>query len=216
MDMVHSSSDMRLHVPSSRVENRPEPAVEIKPEVVVPEVIAPEVVESPVWNEPLESPFIQDAKVEKRPLGGGEVIPSETAPIVGSFDFQGLLDEPEEELLEAPEQQERIEATTMPDPIDFVAASATVDEIEQPQPVIALQQPTEEPIGPTSITPQYKEQASTNQESGAMYDTESYHQPVSVPVKKKSGWATVLWIVLLVILGAGGGWAIFTYVVPML
>lgn len=229
MDMVHPSSDMRSGVPTSRVENRPVPTPEIEPEVIIPEVA-----ESPVWSEPLESPFLVDAKVEKRPLGGGEAPTGQPDLTVASFDFQGLLDEPDEPLLKAPEPQERIEATTMPDPIDFAAASAISDEIElkpfeAEKPVIieesvvepkslteAFQSVAEEPIGPTSITPQYKEQASAQQESGAMYDTESYHQAVSAPVKKKSGWFTVIMILLLVVLGAGGGWAVFTYILPML
>jgi len=237
MDMVHPSSDMR-----SRNADAP---VAVKPEATpVQPADATDYSQSPAWNEPLESPFLPDAKVEKRPLGGGEVTNTEAASVVDSFDFQGLLDEPEEELLEAPEPQERIEATALPDPIDFAAANAVSDEIEaksfeveeepvkveetpvettpeiiepQPQPVAEAPQPVvEEPIGPTSITPQYKEQASSNQESGAMYDTESYHQAVTVPLKKKSGWFTVVLILLLVVLGAGGGFAVYTYVLPML
>jgi len=130
----------------------------------------------------------------------------------------------------------------MPDPIDFAAAKAITDEVEAasfepeieeqkveevsvqttpeviaPQPIAETTQPVvEEPTGPTSITPQYKEQASSNQQSGAMYDTESYHQAVSTPPKKKSGLFTVVLILLLVVLGAGGGFAVYTYVLPML
>jgi hypothetical protein len=237
MDMVHPSSDMRSRTSDSPVVSKP-----VTPVQTETAPAASDYNESPAWNEPLESPFLPDAKVEKRPLGGGEVAATtESSSIVDSFDFQGLLDEPEEPLLEAPEQQERIEAHTMPDPIDFAAAKAISDEVESksyeaeadpikeevsvqatpeviaPQPVIAAVQPIiEEPVGPTSITPQYKEQASSNQESGAMYDTESYHQPVAAPPKKKSGWLTVVLIILLVILGAGGGFAVYTYVLPML
>ena len=256
MDMVHPSSDMRSKnaVLTSPVATRPEPS---RPQPVrseathlqttpVPQPIVPEPVqpEAPAWNEPLESPFLPDAKVEKRPLGGGDAAKTEdTSDDI--FDFQGLLDdEPEELLLEAPEAQERLEATTMPDPIDFAAASSmsdpvnatdydvepTTNDVPFTPPVAVVAEPEvtavyeapvsrvapEEPIGPTSITPQYKEQPSSNQETGAMYDTESYHQPVSQPVKKKSGWLTVLWILLLVIIGAGAGFAVFTYVLPML
>jgi hypothetical protein len=230
MDMVHPSSDMR-----SRTNDAP---LVVKPEVtpkVEPAPTTTDYPESPAWNEPLESPFLPDAKVEKRPLGGGEATSNEATSIVDSFDFQGLLDEPEEELLEAPEPQERIEATALPDPIDFAEANAApeeamkVEEIPvvekpeivtpEPQPQLVAEAPqpiVEEPIGPTSITPQYKEQVSSNQESGAMYDTESYHQAVTAPVKKKSGWFTVILILLLVVLGAGGGFAMYTYVLPML
>ena len=238
MDMVHPSSDMRSHVPNTPIETKPVPQAP----VVVPEPVIVEAIESPAWNEPLESPFLPDAKVEKRPLGGGEANVAEATSIVDEFDFQGLLDEPEEPLLEAPEPQERLEATTMPDPIDFAVAqtenevvdaeTVVTDEpikaeeepvvtpeviVQQPVPIAEAPRPVvEEHVGPTSITPQYKEQASSNQQSGAMYDTESYHQAVAAPAKKKSGWLTVLMILLLVILGAVGGWAVFTYVLPML
>ena len=237
MDMVHPSSDMRSHPSARPAEARNQSIPPAQPELTVLSTV-----ESPAWNEPLESPFLADAKVEKRPLGGGEVAAAEASAIVDSFDFQGLLDEePEEELLEAPEAQERLEAIASPDPvelpdeIDPADAAALADAIEQKisevevpvaveetpadlvpqQPSAAFeasQPPVEELVGPTSITPQYKEQASSNQESGAMYDTESYHQAVAAPVKKKSGWVTVLWILLLIILGAGGGWAVYTYV----
>jgi len=242
MDMVHPSSDMRSQDRGAAVTAKPVVAPAVKEEST------PEYVESPAWNEPLESPFLPDAKVEKRPLGGGEAISDKTG-ITDAFDFEGLLDEPEEELLEAPEPQERLEAIASPDPIDFAAATAINDEreatsfvveepvkeesvdlqqvsvepeaiVEQPQPVEAIteapQPVLDEPVGPTSITPQYKEQPSSNQESGAMYDTESYHQAVTAPVKKKSGWFTVLWIVLLVVFGAGAGYTVYTYVLPML
>ena len=233
MDMVHPSSDMRSRNPDAPVVVKPETPAPTEPTATT------DYPESPAWNEPLESPFLPDAKVEKRPLGGGEATHAEATSIVDSFDFQGLLDEPEEDLLEAPEPQERIEATALPDPIDFAEANAAPVEapveVEEPpvkieevpvevkpeiietQPVVEAPQPIiEEPTGPTSITPQYKEQASSNQESGAMYDTESYHQAVTAPVKKKSGWFTVVLIILLVILGAGGGFAMYTYVLPML
>ncbi|MDB5162839.1 MAG: hypothetical protein JWN28_446 [Candidatus Saccharibacteria bacterium] len=239
MDMVHPSSDMRSRTTDAPAEKKPEVITPVAP--AEPVVAQPQYTEPAAWNEPLESPFLPDTKVEKRPLGGGESLPTDVSAVSDTFDFQGLLDEPDEELLEAPEPQERLEATNLPDPIDFAAATAISEETElktfedeepvktedvavepepvteTPQPIIEAPQPiAEEPIGPTSITPQYKEQPSSNQETGAMYDTESYHQPVVQPVKKKSGWLTVFWIILLIILGAGAGWAIFTYVVPML
>jgi hypothetical protein len=237
MDMVHPSSDMRGPAGSVPADNKPQVIPTVEP--VTEEL---KEVETSAWNEPLESPFLPDAKVEKRPLGGGEPA-TETNSAANGFDFQGLLDEPKEELLEAPEPQERLEATSMPDPIDFAAANAITPEIES-QPIEAeepvkieetpvtetveevsaepeivaepVQPVAEEPVGPTSITPQYKEQPSSNQESGAMYDTESYHQPVAQPVKKKSSWFTFMWIIILVLLGAAAGWAVYTYVLPTL
>ena len=220
MDLVHPSSDMR----TTSTGPSPIPApVEVRQEVEP--VTEPTINESPAWNEPLESPFLPDTKVEKRPLGGVE-------------------------LLEAPEPQELLEEHTMPDPIDFAHAQVVTEEIvpeptfvespkveepvyapepiaevesqveaipEQPE-VIETPAPTlvEEPVGPTSITQQYREQASSNQESGAIFDTESYHQPVTQLAKKKSSLFTIIWIVLLVVLGAAAGWAVYTFVLPML
>lgn len=157
-----------------------------------------------------------------------------------------LLEAPEEELmLEAPDDL-RLEATTLPDPIDFsqsfeqsvpeenlsvdpiLPVAATEPAVEQTvaaaesaelifdEPIKQAQKIEEAPIGPTSITQQYKEQTAPVQESGAMYDTESYHQPLAHPVKKRSGAWVILWIFLLVLLGAGAGAAFYFYVLPMI
>ncbi|MFZ1301330.1 MAG: hypothetical protein WAQ27_01990 [Candidatus Microsaccharimonas sp.] len=224
MDMVHPSSDMRSRN-GAPIETKPQAAASA--ELPVDDLETPE---EPSWNEPLESPFLPDAKVEKRPLGGATAADGTSA--IPENAFQDLLNGPKEELLEAPEPQELIEAS-MPDPIDFAAAQAITEEIESKnlkeesaEPVIdsideiapapETAPVVEEPIGPTSITQQYKEQSSSNQESGAIFDTESYHQPVVAPVKKKSSWLVIVWILLLVILGAGVGWAVYTYVLPTL
>lgn len=66
------------------------------------------------------------------------------------------------------------------------------------------------PTGPTSIAQQYKEEPSSgDQTSGAIYDTDTYHQPLAHPAKKKSGWMWVVWIVLILVIGAGGGAALY-------
>ena len=218
MDIVHPSSDMRSN------NNEVVRPFEKKPEITptVEPVAEPVTYDAPAWNEPLESPFLPDTKVEKRPLGGSG-------------------------LLEAPEPQELLEPLTMPDPIDFAQSQAIIEPnepeviiTEEPvvEEVVELEIPVEpelvvqeqlkqvedlpspvfveqEPVGPTSITQQYKEQVSTNQESGAIYDTESYHQPVTKPVKK-SGNLAILWIALLVVFGAAAGWAVYTFILPML
>jgi len=66
------------------------------------------------------------------------------------------------------------------------------------------------PTGPISIPQQYREEPSTgDKESGAIYDTDTYHQPLAHPKKKKSGWMWVIWIVLFLVVGAAGGAALF-------
>lgn len=266
MDVVHPSSDMR-----TRASGFTPPAPSVAPAPLAP-LSEPEVptaedssgnaaYEETSWDTPLESPFLPDAKVEKRPLGG--------APVKEDQSLLSLLDDPDELLLEAPDEP-RLEATTMPDPIDFTAHAAALPsenedtgipssepeagpEISQPadttetepavEPEPLQQQPPEEveaietepstasamkleesrtaqaplePVGPTSITQQYTEQPSATQTSGAIYDTETYHQAITPVVRKKSGVWTILWIALLVILGAGAGVAVYLFVLPML
>ncbi len=72
------------------------------------------------------------------------------------------------------------------------------------------------PVGATSITAQYTEQPSTgDQPTGSVFNTEAYKKPIARP-KKKSGWLIVLWIFLLLVVGAGVGAAIYFFVLPKL
>jgi hypothetical protein len=67
------------------------------------------------------------------------------------------------------------------------------------------------PKGPISIPQQYKEEPSTGDaKNGAIYDTDTYHhQPLAHPKKKKSGWMWVIWIILILIIGAAAGAALY-------
>ena len=104
---------------------------------------------------------------------------------------------------------------------NLLQIEADTDTTDQPQkeettPVLPVAQ-SEVPTGPTSITQQYTEQPSTgDQPTGAIFDTEAYRKPLSHPAKKKSGWLYVLWIVLLLVVGAGAGAAVYFFVLPKL
>lgn len=240
MDVVHPSSDMRSRSTPAFVSPSPlaaEPTVTSAPaESKEKEADQFEEINAEEWSKPLETPFLPDAKVEKRPLGG-----------FGPEPKLALLEEPEEELkLEAPDEL-RLEETTLPDPIDFAAHVAslssekedtgaldaqdvkeerveeqTVEQLEdlkEPEPStppVLEVKTSSEPVGPTSITQQYTEQPSLEQESGAIYDTENYHQPLAPVAKKHSSVLTVLGILGLVILGAGAGVAFYFFVLPTL
>lgn len=249
MDMVHPSSDMRtatqastptpedtspiptitlesitpVATPSSKVESEPVAAASLEPSFEFE-------LEEDDWAKPLESPFIPDAKVEKRPLGG-------EAPTATQFDAS--------ELLEAPDDP-RIEAHAMPDPIDFSEQKAAEQQAlpepeEIPLPDLKIHQEPEqpsapqkeeggygvgsfqplasspgEPVGPASIAQQYTEKPAEEGETGAIYDTEAYHQPLTHAPKKNSGVWVVLWVTLLVLLGGGAGAAVYFFVLPLL
>lgn len=239
MDVVHPSSDMRTASASRAAFTppapRPTPPAEVEQATGAKDDF--ENISDLGWEKPIESPFLPDAKVEKRPLGA-EVPTGPTAT--------NALPEEEALLLEAPDDP-LLEATTMPDPIDFAAQSnvlaaetedtgvfdATVleepeapeisktPEIAETPEVAAPSTPapvtsTPEPAGPASITQQYEEKPSSQQESGAIYDTENYHRPVTEAAGKSHGAWTIIWIILLVLLGAGAGVAFYFFVLPML
>ncbi|HZJ34554.1 MAG TPA: hypothetical protein VFD55_00890 [Candidatus Angelobacter sp.] len=75
----------------------------------------------------------------------------------------------------------------------------------------------EKPAGPTSITQQYKEQPNSgDQNTGAIYDTNVYHKTPMSPTKKKPSWLWVIWIIGLLVVGAGAGAAVYFFVLPNL
>ncbi len=176
---------------------------------------------------PLESPFLTDAKVEKRPLGAFS-----TEAITPSIDsLQGLTTPSlaESEILVqegedgVKQDDQPIEVNTpLPAELqdDLLLIEAGLDTNGQPEkdePVAPLQPQAEVPVGPTSITQQYTEQPSTgDQPTGAIFDTGAYQKPLAHPAKKKSGWLLLLWIVLLLVVGAAAGASVYFFALPKL
>lgn len=188
---------------------------------------------------PLTSPFLADAKVEKRPLGGGNTDPADTddelgrAPAFGAkADTDLALADPNAQLPAAPSDVEpelpeelqgdlvAIEAdtTTHRKPEEKSEAHTQTEEVEKAPdaspkekttpPWVAAAPDEEKPLpaGPTSIAQQYREEPSTgDQDSGAIYDTDTYHQPLAHPAKKKPSWLWIVWIILILALGAAAG-----------
>lgn len=153
--------------------------------------------------EPYESPFLSDAKIEKRPLNataaGAEKpeptseTPAEPTPASSGDEPPAVPQVPElnSDLIEI-ESKETVPAADMTQAVDSSTASVAVAEPEKP-------------LGPASIPQQYKATESTGDHShAAIYDASQYPEPVTHPAKKKSGWLWVVWVVLLLGLGAGG------------
>lgn len=206
--------------------------------------------------QPLVSPFLPDAKVEKRPLGGS---PSEEVKKNENDDTRG--EEPghapalgvvaaDDAAVEDATEQLPAEPTTVEQPLppelqsdlmaietdggtsaDVAKAPAEakvpiaedVKESTQTQPAAPTieKKPLGEAVsasavaapamtGPTSITQQYHEEPTTSdQTNGAIYDTDSYHQPIAHPAKTHSGWLWIIWILLLLMIGGGGAVALY-------
>ena len=169
-------------------------------------------------DEPLSSPFLPDAKVEKRPLGGAALSSTSSELMIEDENAQ-LPALPKDVEPALPEELHGDVASiqadnSTTDPSKHVEFSG--EAIKDDAPKTEIKKPalkvTEAavPSGPTSIPQQYREEPSSgDQKSGAIYDTDSYHQPLSHPAKKKHGWSWVLWILLILLVGAGGGAALY-------
>lgn len=193
----------------------------------------------------LESPFLTDAKVEKRPLGAfssadtdlpliEDPIPADQvqAPAVPA---QTATEAPVEAPAETPAETPAVTSSDAPaetpaipeapatpeidlDTVAMTPATSTEDLHELHQDVLSLDGHGQEvPVGPTSITQQYKEQPQiANEPAGSIFDTEAYHQPLTHTAKKHSGALIAVWIVALILVGAGVGAGIYFVVLPLL
>lgn len=160
---------------------------------------------------PMESPFLADAKVEKRPLGS----PTEDANntyAAAPDDSEATPSEAAEEITVAEIAPEELAPDVMSIEADTVAqpeveVAQETEQIPTAQPPVAQDTTT-----PTDIVPQYKEAIAQDSEpTGAMFDTAAYHQPLEHPAKKHSGWGIVVWVLVLLIVGAVAGAAYFYF-----
>jgi len=163
-------------------------------------------------NLPMESPFLADAKVEKRPLG---VLtePSEELGVV----FTPETDESQAESSQPVEETPAPEFAPQELAPEIMNIESSPISQETPEQDTLKSAPMEalvavESAAPTDIVPQYTESETHDSEpSGAIYDTAAYHQPLEHPAKKHSGWGIVVWILLLLIIGAVAGAAYFYF-----
>ena len=205
MDMVHPSSDMKqqgMGAPAvSPSFTKPAPIVPKpvppapRPQAPIARPVAPVVIPPKEEEKPLESPFLPDAVVEKRPLGSPATAQRSAVP-----DF---LSGPKEELLEFPEEP-RIEPK-IEEPVREVEPKV---EEKTPEVLQDYSSATEVTDLPRHDGPRPK--------TGALYDTESYHQPAPVARKKSGPWMIIMWLVLLALLGAAAGVAVYMFVLPLL
>lgn len=163
---------------------------------------------------PSESPFIVDAKVEKRPLNPGA---QDESPMI---DTAGITTGPDEastvsdgsgtDMAAENESDEPPLTPQVPELSSDLVAIESDERVEVTQAIDTkdaasdLQEPSV-PLGASSIAQQYATQPSSGDQShAAIYDASQYPEPVSHPAKNKAGWLWVLWVVLLLGVGAGG------------
>jgi len=179
----------------------------------------------------LSSPFLPDAKVEKRPLGR----PAEAASSDGAHEQSAKVDDTSGEPLatadssvspytdaQLPEQPLPAElgsellsiesggdsSSTLSQPVaateTITPRSTAVSETGAP----SLE--TLRNITSASIPQQYKVQSESKDKAptvGGIYDT----QPLAHPAEKKPGWLWVVAIIAILLIGAGGGAAVYYF-----
>ena len=193
---------------------------ESTPAAATPQTASP----SNEMTTPLETPFLSDAKVEKRPLGAFSAEtpePAPAAPGVKPAPSATPVDTPTTAPTEdMPKNEDHPIENDTPMPAELQPGLLSIESNEDSQHEKAETAPTTAastaPAGPTSINQQYKEQPSTGDKPvGTVFDTEAYKKPQSGS-KKKSGLFVVLWIFLLLVVGAGVGAAVYFFVLPNL
>jgi hypothetical protein len=214
-----------------------EPVAMATDAVAVPEVVATEPTESDpldalideVQQEvqqaetPLATPFVADASPEKRPLGAY----SATSPTPAAADEVVLEDptldtvpivEPVTETAVFPQEATTAASTEeeVPEELhqDIVAVESQGVQPEAPSlvPEVAAEPATPAPAANGAITQQYKETAPVATDAVApVFDTETYHKPIQHTAKNRSGAMTIIWIVVLIVLGVGGGTAFYYF-----
>jgi hypothetical protein len=205
---------------TSKVASKPVESTLVVPELPKSESLAPKEPEAP-----LTTPFLPDAKVEKRPLGSptSPVEEPDHTPILNPESSQGSsVNDPDDQLPAIPKDVEPILPAELQGDLMAIEADTNsgIPKTEEGQPIenILKHKPMESSVtpeppvstGPTSIPQQYREEPSTgDQGNGAIYDTDTYHKPIEHPAKKKSGWMWVIWILVILVVGAGGGAALF-------
>lgn len=238
MDIVRPASAPRV-VPSTVAPQQETPAAPLprkevpmgditlvkRSEVAQPVVEQPQEepipIEDEAWDVP-ESPFLPDAKVEKRPLGQSE--PTGEALVTVEAEAPSIVAVPEETpSVEAPAISTDLEAESVPEFDTFdTEESPLKDEVEageetraEPAPVVSVQEPPI-PVGPVEITQQYTAKPADAPASGELFDTEAYHTPFATPVKKISGLKITLIVIVSLLFIAALAVGFYFYVLPLL
>lgn len=143
------------------------------------------------------SPFLPDAKVEKRPLGNGskpvDELPADMA-IAAEPEVDEAKAEPSDDVA-----AKTVLSAELGSEINAIEADAPHEKV--PASTAETAPALDASVG-ISIPQQYKEKVQSGDQSHApIYDTNV--QPLAHPVRKKSGWGVVLWILLIILLCVG-------------
>ena len=186
-------------------------------------------------QKPLETPFLSDANVEKRPLNAlaadtalttavmSTDPPAPTPPVIPEIQPVTTPSPTAETPQSGEKSEEHPIETDTPLPAELQSDLLNIESNETAAASVPVSQftppaapSTDVPTGPTSIVQQYKESPSTgDQPAAALFDTAAYKKP-QAKAKKKSSWLVILWIFLLLVVGGGIGAAVYFFVLPLI
>jgi hypothetical protein len=208
-----------------------------KPTIAVPP-IGGSITDNPAVEEAPESPFIADAKVEKRPLNAffdkdsdklseetgqptyAAAIALENSPVAGKDENPSIsVDTPlPAELQNSLLQIESSDTSNVSAPIIQQQPEAPTDESNKVDTKELIDETkTDQPAASqhviNSIPQQYTPAGSTSpQNTGPIFDTSVYHNSAAIkPAKKSNAWIWIL-MVVLVLIGATIGVGIYLFV----
>lgn len=235
MDVMHRSSDMKpapSAAPSREAASVTPPVATpppTPPDVAVPQsqtppdaavsgpaTPAPEIESVP---EPLTSPFLPDAKVEKRPLGGLAPPPDEGAtsqsPSSDTYkkDAQLVPGTTDSAEIELPEELNNdllaIETNLAVDPSDSLESSeSAVSPIGSTIPAAPAHLVA--PSDPASIPGQHQELPTGGEPvGGGIFDVNDYHKQPAHPAKTGHSGLWIIAIILIIIVCAAGAAAFY-------
>ncbi len=238
MDVMHPSSDMKsapkpvkregvaLAPPADNPKPAPVPApIPDEPSLQSLDSLELAMPDQPEDDQPPQtSPFLPDAKPEKRPLGGtASDLPTPIVDLAAELDIpkdtsQSAETPAEPEPVELPAELGSdvlaIEANGLPDEVATAEPAEPQPTELETAPELSAEEPTNVPAG-GSIPQQYTESPSSgDQTNGSIYDTSNYHQPIeasAVAPKKSSPLKWIILAIVLLVLGAGGGLAYFVF-----
>lgn len=172
-------------------------------------------------DQPLESPFLPDAKVDKRPLGA---YPGAMPDPIDMATPDSDQNQPSDAHVASEASQDAIEGesvheTVAPSSSEATTAAAEVENetatsLDEQLANTDTDTTSAQPAAGGSIAQQYAEQPSSgDQTNGAIYDTATYHKAVDAPAphKKASIWTWIIWALVLTTVGAAGGAAYFYF-----
>ncbi|GEM_PF-2351472 len=145
-----------------------------------------------VESRPMTSPFVPDVKVEKRPLNTPATTPEPSTAVVTESPVADPADDEPQTLAELDQE--------------------VGDDLATMDMGLGAQSRDESPATVSMISQQYRTtEKPTDHTASPIYDTDTYHKPVTPAPRGHHAWVVAVWVTLLLILSAVAGAATYYF-----